>query len=178
LTSPPDADDGLSRSGRFVLYGYGIAAMTPVALMLIFLVGSLVLSGAQVGPGGRSVYGALVRFPLFVVPDWLSIGCAIVATVLVVPLVVTTSVGYGGRLVGMVQLTCGSLVADGFFSLAFPAPTGLWKTPANPDVYLGAHLVGAGLSLLCIIILVVRTIATNGEYWRLRRAGKLPEGQF
>lgn len=178
MTSQTDAGHRDSRFSRIVLYGYGCASLLPVVLMLLFLVGSLVLSGAQVGPGGRPVYGAPVHFPLFVVPDWVSIGCAAVATVLVVPLVVTTSAAYGGRLVGMVPNTLASIIANAFFSRAFPASTGLVAAWNDPNVYLGAHLYGAGLGVLCVIILILRVIAVNGEYERLKRAGELPDGQF
>lgn len=163
---------------RVVLYGYAAAALIPVLLLLLFLVGSLALSGAQVTPDGRPRYGAPVPFPLFVVPDWVSIGCAAVTIVLVIPLMVTTPIGWVGRLVGMLSYSGGAFIADGLFAFAFPSETGPLRAPADPEVFLGNHIFGAGLSLLCAIILFVRIAVTNREYKRLRAAGELPEGQY
>lgn len=178
MSSSSSPDLALRGFPRIVLYGYAAATLTPVLLLLVFLVGSLALSGAQVTPDGRPRYGAPVPFPLFIVPDWLSIGCAVITTVLVIPLIVTTSIGWGGRLLGMLSYSGGAFIADGLFAFAFPGETGLLRTPADPEVFLGNHIIGAGLSLLCAIILFVRTAVTDREYKRLRAAGELPEGQY
>lgn len=174
----PSPDPALRGFPRIVLYGYAAAALIPVLLLLVFLVGSLLFSGAQVTLDDRPRYGAPIPFPLFVVPDWLSIGCAVITAVLVIPLMATTSVGWGGRLVGMLSYSGGAFIADGLFAFAFPSETGPLPTPADPEVFLGNHIFGAGLSLLCAIILFVRIAVTDREYKRLRAAGELPEGQF
>lgn len=163
---------------RVALYGYAAATLVPVALLLVFLVGSLALSGAQATPDGLTKYDAPVPFPLFVVPEWVLIGCAVVALALVVPLIVTTSVAYGGRLIGMLSYTGGAMIADAFFSFAFPVSDGLIASSGDPDTYLGGHIVGVALSVVCIIVLVIRLVVTNREYLRMRKAGELPDGQW
>ena len=50
------------------------AVLAQAGILVAFLVGSLVLSGAQVTAGGDPAWDAVVPFPVFPVPPWLMIG--------------------------------------------------------------------------------------------------------
>lgn len=169
LTLPTDAH------GR-LLVGYSAASLLPVALFLVMLVGSLLLSGAQVLPDAPARYDAAVPFPLFVVADWLAIGCAVIAALLVVPVALTTRVVQATHLIGVLAYTLAAIVADLYFAFAYPGEGTPFASPTDPGVTLGLHLIGSMLGVLCAVVLGVRLAVIGPRYERLRKAGDLPIG--
>ena len=139
---------------------YYASQLIPVALLLVFLVGSLALSGAQVVPDGHEAWDAVLPFPLFIVPGWLSIALAVIGAGVVIPFVATTRPVQAPDLLAAFAYSIGAALANFYFSFAF----------------LGTHWIACVIAGVCILVLIVRMLMIVPSYERMRKAGELPNG--
>ncbi len=146
-------------------------------LLLVFLIGSLMLSGGKVTAEMGRLWGEVVEYPIFVVPVWLSTGLAAVATVLVVPLVVMVQPVQLGSVLAAVRYSVVAAGGNLFFALTFPADRGIFPLPNTPGQFASPYWIGAALAILCAIVLIARYLLPNPEYDRLGAAGQLPSGR-
>lgn len=139
---------------RPVGYAYVIAQLIPPGILLVFLVGSLILSGGQVAPGAPANWDVVVPFPLFPVPGWLLGGLGAVALALAIAWAWASTAAEAAALSGALGVTMASSVASLFFALVFAG-----------DPLGGFHWIGMVLALLSAAVLLITSFA------RTRRDG-------
>ncbi|MBT2500710.1 hypothetical protein J7E25_16565 [Agromyces sp. ISL-38] len=158
-----------------ILRTFAGAQLIPTVIFIAFLIGSLLLSGSQALPDDRPRYDVIVPFPIFVVPEWVSVFLGVVAAALVVPLLVTTKIVQAPQLNAAFAYSIGATVANLYFAFTFPASSGMIAKPSDPMVYLGAHWIGAALAAACVVVVAARAIPFSVRYDRLRRAGLISD---
>lgn len=146
---------------RVMLWVYSVSQLAIVALLLAFLFGSLLFSGAQVMPDGHPLYDEVVPFPVFVVPAWLPIALSAVALIVAIPLAATTRLLLAPSVIPMLAYAAASALASFVFSRSFVEPDG------DP----GLHWVASVLSIGCLAVAAIPAIRFVPRYDRLRRAG-------
>lgn len=138
-------------------------------LLLAYLIGSLVFTGAQVAPDQAPPYGQVFDWPVFQPPVWLSIAIGAIALATFAPMAALVRPQEAPRLVGAINFTvAGSLLQSLAMLWAFPleVPGGLPGRPVTqPDLYwVGAAL--AGLTIVLVLLFGLRAII---EHDRQRR---------
>jgi len=164
-----------SRPARIVDTIYLICQLVPAALLVAFIVGSLLFTGGQVLDDGERIYDEVWRWPVFPVPAALLIVPAAVSAVLVVPLVVLTRVAVADRLINRWGQTFVAVGAGVAFAIAFPSPSGPLPVPNSEDSFLGAHWIAAALSAFCWVVLVLGMLAKLPAHQRLRDSRQLQD---
>lgn len=149
-----------------------VSQLLPVALLLTYVVGSLILTGAQVFPTQTPAWEAVVPFPVFPVPDWVLIAPAMVGLVVLVPIAVRATALDAPRFESYLRFTLGAGVSALLFMWAFPADSGF--IPLE-DGYVGWHWVALAVSIVIAAIEGVMIAITGPKYDRLKKAGELPE---
>ena len=163
MTEPASRRRRSSRFHLFLFWAYTGCQLVPPLLLVLYLVGSLLLSGGRVLPNGHEIWDAVVPWPLFVVPEWLSITLSAVGLALVIPLVVTTRLPDTPQLNALFSYTTAAAVSSWFFSNSF-----------NADGLPERHWIASVMAIICIVVILVR-LATIGPFDRLRKAGLLFE---
>ncbi len=141
-----------------------LTALVQPALLILFLVASLIWTGGQVLRDQSAPYDQLAPFPVFPVPGWLLV---VLAVLLVVA---TTAYSIGAQMldarnvVGMLGPVVASSVAALFFLVA--------RTVAGDPSLVIAFIV----NLLALVPLVIVLIRFVPEYERRRKDDELPEG--
>ena len=134
-----------------------VAALPPAALV-VFLVGSLLLSGGQASATMDATWDVVVPYPLFTVPAAVLLVFAAVSVVLAVLVVLTArrgdGVGLRGLLGPLLAATVSSMILSGV------APDGGTR---HGDVIWGDQLMAAPLSAAAVVIVLV------GAVWVGRR---------
>lgn len=81
---------GGTAAARFFRILFGVVAFVPPALLVAYLIGSLVFSGGQVGEARGPMWDVVVPYPLFSVPTTPLIVIGVLAVVLAIAVAVTT----------------------------------------------------------------------------------------
>lgn len=150
-----------------------VCVLMPAAILIAFIVGSLLFTGGQVLDNGKDIYDQVWPWPVFPVPAWLLIAPAAVSAAVVIPVVVMTPVSRAPDLIGRCGQTVVGIGAGVIFAIAFWAPSGLLGVPGEADRYLGLHWVAAALSAFCFVILLLGMVIKLPAHERLRKAGRL-----
>lgn len=150
----------------------GITLLSPAALLIGYLLGSLALTGAQVIDGRPPAWRPVVDWPVFTVSPWITVLLAVVALAAVLhqarratvtrALVLTTLLGWAAASAG----------SSWFFALALP-PAAL---VGEPVLGRSDHLIAAGIGMLAIAVLIVRLVSVGRSHDRLVHAGLLGTG--
>ncbi|GAA5035286.1 hypothetical protein ACFQRL_00660 [Microbacterium fluvii] len=138
-------------------------------LLVVYLVGSLLLTGGQVVASRGPIWGAALDFPLFVVPAWMLIALAAVGAALYLPLLLTVRVLDARRLSG----AWGVVAASVFTPLLFSAVVDddIWRAFREQGYW-----IASAISAVCVLALAIAAFTTAPRYDRLARAGELPPG--
>ena len=150
-----------------------VCLLIPVALLILFLVGSLLFTGGKVLQEGDTIWDDVWSFPVFPVPAWLLLVPAVVSALLVVPFVVTTPVADAPRIAARFGQALAAGLAAVFFAFAFPASDGFVAMPEAGDGYLGLHLVAALITVVVVLVLAVGLFTKGGAHDRARREGQV-----
>jgi hypothetical protein len=153
-----------SARARTVRASTAIAAVgllvTP-ALLVLYLVGSLVLTGGNVMPGGSPNWDEVYPSPVFPVPGWLVVVPTVVGSLSAVVVVGASRTADASRLIGLLGYTFGAALSEIAFLFVFAGDTRIW------DTGYGIGFAAAALASAAVLIAVL-TLAPGAE--RLRRA--------
>ncbi len=97
---------------------YVVCQWVPAAILVVFLVASLLLSGAQVTAAGSPAWDQVVPFPVFPVPVWLLLVPAVIGLGAGLTWALTARPEEAPALTGAIGPTVAAAMAPGFFILA------------------------------------------------------------
>ncbi|GAA2987797.1 hypothetical protein JOD63_002089 [Microbacterium terrae] len=137
---------------RIASVAYAVVTVAPAAALVVYLVGSLILSGGQVSETTEAIWGVVIPYPLFVVPTWVLVGAAIVSVVLVVVVVASARADDILGLRGLIGPTVAAIIASLGFALLTPD-----AGRRMGDAVWGGQWVAAVISAASLLILVVGT---------------------
>ncbi|GEP49321.1 hypothetical protein FVP74_03830 [Microbacterium saccharophilum] len=129
-----------------------VVAILPPAALVVFLVGSLLLSGGQVSASMDTKWDAVRPYPLFAVPTVVLVVLAVVSVVLALLVAVTARAGDETGLRGLVGPLVGAIIAAILFAVLIPdggtregdiTVGGQWIAAIVSAAALGAVLLGA-----------------------------------
>lgn len=172
MTAPEAVLGGRNRTATRGIIVAAVTMLSPAALLLAYLLGSLALTGAQVIADRPPAWRPVVDWPVFTVSPWITVLLATVALAAVLhqarratvtgALVLTTLLGWAAASAG----------ASWFFALALP-PAAL---VGEPVLGRSDHLLAAGIGMLVIAVLIARLVTVGRSHDRLVRAGLLATG--
>jgi len=136
----------------------GAQLVLPV-LLIVYLLGSLLLTGGRMQPEASEKWDSLLPAPLFTVPGWLVVGLAVVSAAATVLLVATRRAWSDAAAMGVVNTASASAISSWFFIALFGGP------------WLPIALFGGSAVLAFVSELLGARRRT-----RLREAGLLPGG--
>ncbi|MCP2635103.1 hypothetical protein K0817_000805 [Microbacterium sp. HD4P20] len=139
----------VTRLHRFAFTAYVAVAVLPALILVVFLVGSLILSGGQVSPTMDTKWDAVVAYPLFPVPTPLLVGLAIASVALVVLVVATAWPGDLPGLRGLIGPTVSAIIAAVLLSGLVPD-----EGRRYGDVVWGGQWVAGLISLAALVVLL------------------------
>ncbi|MGX1793025.1 hypothetical protein ACWIDW_08795 [Microbacterium sp. NPDC055312] len=128
---------------------YLLLRMLQAAVLIVYLLASLLLAGGQVSVHGSPIWDAAVDFPLFSLPGWLMLTLSATGVLLAVVVLVLSRVDDAGRVVGAFSATAAATVASFFFAWALPEGSGAdlslrWAAAFTDAAVLLALLVTSG----------------------------------
>ncbi|MGU3358550.1 hypothetical protein ACLBWJ_14945 [Microbacterium sp. M4A5_1d] len=143
-SSPP------SRVHAFATRAFAIVAVIPSVALIVFLVGSLILSGGQVSESTRAKWAVAAPYPLFVMPAGVLIALAGAFVVLAVVSVATARRDDVPGLRGLIGPGIAAAIAAVLFAGMTPE-----RGVRAGDMVWGAQWTAAPISALAVVILVV-----------------------
>ncbi|MGO2519746.1 MAG: hypothetical protein ACTH8F_06475 [Microbacterium sp.] len=141
-----------------------IVALVQPAVLLVFLVASLIFTGAQVMRDQSAAYEQLVPFPVFVVPGWFLVAPAGVLVVVIAIYTFAAQMLDAPRIGGLFWPVIASLVAAFFFLLAR-------TTQDDPLLLVCLWLNVASIALLTLA--AVRFLPTY-DRWSSNHRSRMP----
>lgn len=140
-----------ARWQRRTTTAYLLLRMLQAATLIVYLVGSLLLTGGQFKQGQSPMWGEVLYFPLFSVPGWLMVGVSVLGVLLVIPVLVLARVRDAGRIGGAFAATGAAAAASFMFAAVLPAESagelGLRWTAAWTDGAVAIVLMALSLVL-------------------------------
>jgi len=137
-----------------------VVAVLPPAALVVFLVGSLLLSGGQASATMDVKWDVVVPYPLFTVPAVVLLVLAAVSVVLAILVVLTArrgdEVGLRGLFGPLIAATLSSVILSGV------APDGGTR---RGDVIWGDQLMAAPLSAAAVVIVIVGAVWVGRRRW-------------
>lgn len=141
---------------------YLLLRMLQAAVLVVFLLGSLALTGGQVAASGAPMWGAVIDFPLFAVPGWLLLAVSVIGVLLVIPVVVLARLADAGRVVGAFSATAAATAASFFFAWSQPQ-----STPQDSSLRWAAAFTDS--AVLLILLVISGTVAALADRERARK---------
>lgn len=139
---------------------FGVVVLVPPALMLAYLIGSLMFSGGQVVEVKNPMWGAIFPYPLFVVPTTPLVVIGVLSVVLAIAVAVTTRASDVPHVRGLIGPTAAAAVCSFGWALATP------QDPARfNDGVIGTQWFA---SIFCMVALGVLLLGILGARSRER----------
>lgn len=139
-----------TRAHTFTARAYALVAIAPPAALIVFLVGSLILSGGQVSETTKVKWGAAVPYPLFVVPTTVLIVLSTASVVLAVVAAASARRDDVLGLRGLIGPTVAAAISAGGFAVLTPE-----HGVRLGDAIWGAQWKAMPISALALIILLI-----------------------
>lgn len=142
-----------------------LALILQAGVLVVFLIGSLLFSGAQVTERGTPAWDVVIPFPVFPVPPWLLLVPAIVALLAALVWAVTARPVDSSALVGAIGPAAAAAGASGFFMFAF-------SDDAAP---VSAYVLPLVISAATVVVLFVASVIHGARQDRAKAAdARLP----
>ncbi|UJP09175.1 hypothetical protein L2X99_12050 [Microbacterium sp. KUDC0406] len=138
---------------------YLLLRMLQAAVLIVFLVASLLFTGGQVAAKGAPIWGAVLDYPLFVLPGWLMLAVSALGVLMVVPVLSLARLTDAGRVVGAFSATAAATAASFFFA---------WSSPVDPSSGLRWVAACTDGAVLVILLVVAGVIAYRSDRARAR----------
>lgn len=163
--------DARGRAVR-ILDAVGLTATgVGVLLLLAYLIGSLILTGGQIGATLSPNYDQVVPWPLFEVPVWVAIALAVIALVTFVPMAAMVRTSEAPRILRAVQFTMGGVcVASLCWMLAFPISLGAETWPEPTPTVWGSHWIAIVIGVATVALVLILGWRKLRDHDRARRA--------
>lgn len=145
-----------TRAHVLVARATAVVAIVPPAALVVYLVGSLILSGGQVSETTSVKWSVAVPYPLFVMPAIVLIALAAASVVLAVVSVATSRRGDVSGLRGLIGPTVAAAIAAVLFAGMAPE-----RGVRVGDAVWGAQWNAAPISALAVMILVVGILVVS-----------------
>lgn len=129
---------------------FASAVLVQAGILVVFLVASLLLSGAQVTADGDAHWEQAVPFPVFPVPSWLLAALSVVALAAGILWALTSRPADATALTGAIGPAVAGAFAPGFFLFAF----GEDGAPATE--YLPSLAISIGAVAVVLVAAVVQ----------------------
>ena len=171
MNTSPFADTQDRPLTRWIIAA-AITLLIPAALLVAFLVGSLLFTGAQVIESRSPVWRPVVPWPLFTVTPWITVSLAIGG--LIVAVGYARSIGIA-RAMGLIPLLGWSLAAAGstwFFGAVLPEAL----LGSEPLLGRSDHYLAFAVNLLAAAVLAIRLGMVGPAHDRLRASRLLADG--
>lgn len=133
-----------------------IAAIVPPAILVVFLVGSLIFSGGQVSASMDPKWGIVWSYPLFPVPAIVLIALAAASIVLALVVAATARAGDVPGIRGLLGPTAAAIVSAIVLSVIVPDGGTRSGDTVIGDQWIAAVLSGVALVILLLGIAVAR----------------------
>lgn len=141
-----------------------VVALVQPLILVLFLLASLIFTGAQVMRDQSAPYEQIVLFPVVPLPGWVLLVPAVCLVAAVIAYGAPATMLDAPRITGLFGPVIASSVSALFFLLA--------KTVENDPGFQ----VALWADLAAFAVIAISAIRFIPEYDRRRRAGTLPEG--
>ncbi|MGN8551638.1 UNVERIFIED_CONTAM: hypothetical protein OHV15_03510 [Microbacterium sp. SLM126] len=138
------------------------AVLVQTGILVAFLVGALLLSGAQVTAEGNANWEQVVPFPVFPVPAWLLTALASVALLAGIVWALTSRPADASALTGAIGPAVAGAFASGFFLFAF----------GEAGALATEYLLPLGISAAAVLVVFVGSVVQGA---RAGRAERMPQ---
>lgn len=135
------------------------------AILVVFLLGSLLLSGAQVTSSGAPRWEPSIAFPVFPVPAWLLIALAVAGLAGGLVWSITSRPTEARALTGAVGPAVAATVSAGFFLFAF----------SGDGTAAGLYGVAVVLSAASVLVILASSLIQGARHDRGARVTESPE---
>lgn len=153
------AGHGSSRPvARFLRIALGIVAVLPAALIVAYLVGSLILSGGKVSEPMDTKWDVVRPYPLFVVPTVPLVIIGALAIVLAIAVALTSRASDSHRVQRLIGPLLASAVGGFLFSILTPD-----AAVRMGDRFMGTQWIGSVLSVIAVAVLSVGMLAVRAR---------------
>lgn len=140
------------------------AVLAQAGILLAFLVGSLLFSGAQVTAEGDAHWGAAIPFPVFPVPAWLLTALASVALIAGILWAITARPAAASALTGAIGPAVAGAFASGFFLFAF----------GEGGALATEYVLPLAVSAAAVVVVLLGSVVQGA---RTDRAERMPEAR-
>lgn len=144
---------------------YVVITVIPPIALVVYLIGSLLLSGGQVSASMDTKWDPVIPYPLFPVPTAILVGLAAISAVLALIVAVSARAGdeLGQR--GLLGPTAAAMVSAFGFSLLVPD-----GGTRSGDTVFGQQWVAAVVYTAALVVLLVGVAASTAKSRRRRGA--------
>ncbi|MGO4490445.1 hypothetical protein [Microbacterium sp. 2RAF4] len=130
---------------------YLLLRMMQAAALIVYLVGSLLLTGGQIAAGRAPMWGVAIDYPLFSFPGLLSLTVSVIGLLLAVAVLATARVKDSGRVGGAFAATGAAAASSAMFAWMLPSEGATEATLR----WAAAGVDGAATLLLMIAALIL-----------------------
>lgn len=154
------------------LLGAAITMIAPAAILLAFLIGSLLLTGGQVIDSRSAIWRPVLDWPVFTVSPWVVVPLAVGALITALGLAVQVDTARTVALSGPLGWAVAGALSSWFLAVVLP-PTALAGT-----AFIGGTdlLLAAGASTLAAAVVLIRFLALSRRHDRLLADRLVPGG--
>ncbi|MFK3676827.1 hypothetical protein ACI2IP_03815 [Microbacterium sp. NPDC090218] len=160
---------GSAAVGKLFRVAFGVAVLVPPALLVAYLIGSLIFSGGRVSEAKDPMWGVVIPYPLFVVPTMPLVVIGLLAVVLAIAVAVTTRASDVPGVRGLIGPTAAAAVCAFGWALA---------TPQDPtrfnDGFIGTQWYASIFFLVALGVLLLGIVAARSRERAHSSAGASP----
>jgi len=138
---------------------FAFVVITPAAVAVVYLIGSLILSGGKVSASMDTKWDVIRPYPLFVVPTTALAVLGVIAILLALGVAASTRAADAERVQRLVGPALASAVCC--FGLSLVAPDAGTRLG---DTVIGGQWIGSILNLVALAIIVIALVAARGKH--------------
>lgn len=145
----------MAKFSRVIL---GVVVLVPPALLVVFLVGSLIFSGGQVSESMDTKWGVVFPYPLFAVPATLLIALGVASIVLAVVVAVTNRFSDEERVRRLIGPIVASAISSVILAGAVPDGGTRWG-----DAFIGSQWIASLFFVAALAVLLLGMLASRSR---------------
>lgn len=143
---------------------YLLLRMLQAAVLIVYLLGSLVFTGGQIAASRSPMWGEVLDYPLFSFPGWLSLAVSLCGLLLAVPVAVLSRVRDSGRAGGAFSATGAATVSSAMFA---------WMLPSAGAEEAAMRWTAAGIDgAVTVVLMIIALILAVIDDRRRKREGR------